>query len=135
MNCFFCHLDKKGLKLEKVLENSEFLSMSDAAPVSKGHTLIIPKTHKVSFFDLEPEFVSKLYEFITATKKEIDKKYNPDGYNIGINDGRAAGRSIDHLHIHLIPRYNGDIENPKGGVRNILEKYIPPATPPKEYLD
>jgi diadenosine tetraphosphate (Ap4A) HIT family hydrolase len=61
-----------------------------------------------------------MYDLICKTKELIDKKYAPDGYNIGINDGEAAGRTVPHLHIHIIPRYAGDVKNPRGGIRNII---------------
>ena len=124
--CFFCDL-WKGDMPNKILENDEFFSMYDDSPVSPGHALVIPKKHVVSFFEeLKPDYIARLYDFIRITKNEVDKKHNPDGYNIGINDGRAAGRTIDHLHIHIIPRYKGDEKNPRGGVRNLFSKNVPP---------
>ena len=128
-NCFFCTQPKENL----VLEDHMFFSIYDAAPVSPGHAMIIPKHHIVSFFDMPLEMAKDLYAFIIKVKKRIDEKHNPHGYNVGINDGRVAGRSIDHLHVHLIPRYSGDVANPKGGVRNLKGIYIPPKEPPTGY--
>jgi diadenosine tetraphosphate (Ap4A) HIT family hydrolase len=125
MKCRFCQIiasDNKNI----ILQNSEFVALSDAAPACKGHTIIIPKKHIVSFFDLKSDEVGKMYEFILNVKKILNKKYKPAGYNIGVNEGRAAGRSIDHLHIHIMPRYLGDANIVRGGIRNIFNKNIAP---------
>jgi diadenosine tetraphosphate (Ap4A) HIT family hydrolase len=94
--------------------------MYDKFPVTEGHTLIIPKHHVESLFMLSENDAVSLTRMIREVKDIIDKKYKPKGYNIGINEGRAAGRTIDHLHIHLIPRYEGDMEDPTGGVRHVI---------------
>jgi diadenosine tetraphosphate (Ap4A) HIT family hydrolase len=130
--CFFCDMaggEKPGL----ILEDDEFFSVYDKAPVSRGHALVIPKMHVDSFFDMQPEYASRLFRFLIATKRKIDERHRPDGYNIGVNDGAAAGRSIGHLHVHLIPRYERDVENPDGGIRNIFPVHIPPTRPPAGY--
>ncbi len=112
-NCIFCCLPVTRI----IAENTYFLAILDKFPISKGHTLIIPKRHILSFFHLnEKEFVS-LYPFINEIKTLINKRYLAKGFNIGVNDGEVAGQTINHLHIHLIPRYNGDVSNPKGGIR------------------
>ena len=79
-------------------------------------TLVIPRRHVASFFDLTPDEVNACMELITEERKRLDDEFKPDGYNIGVNVGQAAGQSIYHVHIHLIPRYEGDVENPQGGV-------------------
>jgi len=91
-------------------------------PVSKGHSLIIPKRHVSNYFDLtlNEQIASQL--LINRLKQILDKKYIPDGYNVGVNIGKTGGQTISHVHIHLIPRYEGDIENPIGGVRNVIPK-------------
>lgn len=129
--CYFC--DIQGNIDGLILENDAFFSAYDKAPVNKGHALVISKQHVLSFFHFTSEQITQLYDFIKATKTEIDRQHRPDGYNIGVNDGKAAGRSIDHVHIHLIPRYAGDVENPRGGIRNMFPNPIAPALPPKEY--
>lgn len=88
--------------------------------MTKGHAEIVPKAHIISFFDLNEKEVSSMYELIIKTKELISKKFNPDGFNIGLNEGEVAGRTVSHLHIHIIPRYKGDVENPRGGIRNII---------------
>lgn len=118
-DCLFCDKDnpkKNGL----ILKNKLFYSRKDNYPVSKGHAEIVPKRHVESFFELTKKEVAQMYDLIRKTKEVIDQKYHPDGYNIGINEGEAAGRTIHHLHIHIIPRYKGDVKNPRGGVRHII---------------
>jgi diadenosine tetraphosphate (Ap4A) HIT family hydrolase len=118
--CFFCDVqNRKGDDL-KILDNNVFAARFSEFPVSKGHCEIFIKKHHDSFFDLSSEELSSFFEAIKQVKKIVDDKYHPDGYNIGINEGQAAGRSIDHLHVHLIPRYKDDVPNPRGGVRNII---------------
>ena len=115
--CLFCK-DPRGVSLQRELA----YSASDTYPVSPGHTLVIPKRHVASFFDLTQAEVAACMELINEEKKRIDKEFKPDGYNIGVNVGPAAGQSIFHVHIHVIPRYKGDVENPQGGVRHVIAK-------------
>jgi diadenosine tetraphosphate (Ap4A) HIT family hydrolase len=125
--CFFCDIQLQDDD-KLIASNQYFFARYDDFPLSNGHCEIIPKEHIVSFFDLPPEYIQFLYELITNVKEIIDNKFKPDGYNIGINDGLAVGRTQHHLHIHLIPRYTGDVENPRGGIRNIIQNkadYIP----------
>ena len=116
--CVFCEIYKTEKRI--LYENNAFWTTLDKYPVSKGHALIISKKHVLSFFDLKINDLENLVNAITETKKLIDQQHIPDAYNIGINDGAVAGRTVHHLHIHLIPRYKGDVENPIGGVRNII---------------
>jgi len=92
----------------------------DSFPVSPGHSLIIPFRHAADFFDLSAEETAACMELLTAAKKDIDAELGPDGYNVGVNVGRAGGQSVMHVHIHLIPRYAGDHPRPQGGVRQII---------------
>jgi diadenosine tetraphosphate (Ap4A) HIT family hydrolase len=85
-----------------------------------GHTLIIPKKHVGSFFEITDEERADLLVLLNKAKVVIQEEFNPDGYNIGINDGPAAGQTVPHLHLHLIPRYKGDRNDPRGGVRWII---------------
>lgn len=94
--------------------------MRDAYPISPGHTLIIPHRHVGSFFAIDVAERDALLALIEEAKRRLDKEFKPDGYNVGINDGAAAGQTVAHLHIHLIPRYAGDREDPRGGVRWIM---------------
>ncbi len=117
-SCLFC--DKEKLKTPAISENDFCFAVFDAYPVSRGHALIIPKKHILSFFDLKEDEIVKMFSLIREVKDFLQKEYSPDAFNIGINDGEVAGRTIHHLHIHLIPRYKGDIENPKGGIRHVI---------------
>ena len=116
MDCIFC---EKLNKNEYILENELAVAIFDAFPVNKGHMLIIPKRHFASFFEATSQEVLSCMELVNKAKQYLDNEYNPDGYNIGINVGEAAGQTIFHLHIHIIPRYMGDVENPRGGVRKL----------------
>lgn len=113
-NCVFCEIP------EFIMENELAFAIYDKYPVSKGHMLIIPKRHISNFFDSTKEEKEALLSLIEEGKKILDEKYNPDGYNIGINVNEAAGQTIFHLHIHLIPRYSGDMSDPRGGVRGVI---------------
>ena len=113
--CFFCSVQGK-----KIAENRDFFSMYDDFPASRGHALVIPKAHLVSFLELSSGQVQEMCKLIKETVKVLQGRFKPDGFNIGINEGRAAGRTQDHLHVHIIPRYKGDVENPAGGVRNLF---------------
>lgn len=118
-DCLFCDKDNPE-KHRIILENELFYSRWDNFPVSKGHAEVVPKKHIESFFDLTLNEVYHMYRLIRRTKNLIEEEYHPDAYNLGVNDGEAAGRTVHHLHIHIIPRYKGDVENPRGGVRNII---------------
>lgn len=92
----------------------------DRFPVSEGHALIITKRHVSSFFDLTSQEVIELMALAAKAKVILDSKFRPDGYNVGINVGEAAGQSVFHVHLHVIPRYSGDVRNPRGGVRGVI---------------
>ncbi|MBP8820297.1 MAG: HIT family protein [Syntrophomonadaceae bacterium] len=113
-NCIFCNQE------EIVLENELAWARYDKYPVSPGHMLIITKRHVAEFFDTTIEERRALNNLLEEAKKMLHREYSPDGYNIGVNCGTVAGQTIMHLHIHLIPRYQGDIDNPRGGVRGVI---------------
>lgn len=92
-------------------------AIHDAYPVSPGHTLILPRRHVASFFDTLPEERAELLSLLDACRQELMASHAPSGFNIGINDGKDAGQTVMHLHIHLIPRYAGDKDDPRGGIR------------------
>lgn len=114
MECPFCKIK------DTLLENDKSFAIYDKYPVNNGHILIIPKRHINSFFETTKEEKKSLLDLLEKAKTFLDDNLNPDGYNIGINEGKYAGQTIDHLHIHLIPRYHGDIEDPTGGVRGVI---------------
>ena len=115
--CPFCRAES-----ERNIIASSALSLAffDGFPVSPGHTLIIPKRHVASFFDLTQDERKDMFDMVDEVKRVLDEKFHPDGYNIGVNIGEAAGQSIFHVHLHLIPRYSGDVPNPRGGVRGVI---------------
>jgi diadenosine tetraphosphate (Ap4A) HIT family hydrolase len=115
-NCPFCRLPQERI----VLQNDLALVIRDGFPVSPGHTLIIPKRHVGSFFDVTEQERASLLSLLDQAKANLETEFSPAGYNIGINDGAAAGQTVPHLHIHLIPRYPGDSADPRGGVRWVL---------------
>jgi diadenosine tetraphosphate (Ap4A) HIT family hydrolase len=100
-----------------ILETEKFFVIKDGFPVSPGHCLIISKAVKVTFFELSAAEKEELVGIIDAVKDIIEEEHAPDGYNIGMNCGIAAGQSVMHFHCHVIPRYAGDMRNPQGGVR------------------
>ena len=116
-DCPFC---LNNLTSEILLENNFSYAIYDKFPVSKGHILIIPKQHNSNYFDLSLDEQKECLILLNNAKKIIDKEFKPDGYNIGININKDAGQTIWHAHIHLIPRYNGDVEEPRGGVRGVI---------------
>ena len=104
----------------RLLENEIGFVIFDGFPVSEGHCLIVPKRVYSNYFDSTPDEMTGLHQLVVDTKLFLDQKFKPDGYNIGINCGEHSGQTIPHVHIHLIPRYEGDMENPRGGVRGVI---------------
>ena len=115
-SCPFCALPAERI----LLLADEALVIRDAFPVSPGHTLVVPRRHIGSFFELTDAERVCMVELLARAKAELDLSFQPDGFNIGINDGIAAGQTVPHLHLHLIPRYRGDAPDPRGGVRWVL---------------
>lgn len=101
-------------------ENSLAVMFFDGFPVSNGHLEVIPKRHIATWWDTTPEERVAIFELLDDAKQLVDNMYHPDAYNIGMNLGEAAGQSVMHLHVHLIPRYKGDVESPRGGVRGVI---------------
>ena len=118
--CVFCGLEKAIDKSRIIFNDSTWLAILDGYPVSKGHTLLIPKRHCETYFDLNDREMETLPTMIRMLKAHLDDEFHPDGYNIGVNCGESAGQTVMHCHIHIIPRYNGDCENPRGGVRGVI---------------
>jgi diadenosine tetraphosphate (Ap4A) HIT family hydrolase len=118
--CPFCEIEKRIDESRIIYQDSTWIAILDNYPVSEGHTLLIPKRHCKSYFDLNFIELESVGVTIGIVKRILDTKYKPDGYNIGINCGEAAGQTVMHCHIHIIPRYNGDCDNPRGGVRGVI---------------
>lgn len=115
-DCPFCSISQS----EVIEEAPLVISKRDLYPVSNGHSLIIPKRHLATFFEASLEERNELIDVLERTKQALQEEFNPDGFNIGINEGADAGQTVMHLHIHLIPRYKGDMQDPRGGVRGVI---------------
>ena len=114
--CPFCNLQQERIFHEGQL----FKAVWDIFPVSTGHALLILNRHVATWFDASPEEQADLVGGIAIVRDIIDRLHSPDGYNIGINVGEAAGQTVFHLHVHVIPRYRGDVADPTGGVRHVI---------------
>ena len=117
MNCVFCNLKENIL-----FENDLAVAFFDSYPVSKGHTLIIPKRHSENYFELTKEEIGAMFDLSEKVKEYLDAHFRPDGYNVGFNVLEAGGQSVMHTHMHVIPRYRGDQDNPRGGIRKVVSK-------------
>ena len=115
--CLFCNINSKDL----IFDNEFAFASFDSYPVSKYHSLIFPKRHILDYFELTNDELLACNDLIKKIKKKIQNEDKTvDGFNIGTNSGVAAGQSIMHCHIHLIPRRKGDVDNPQGGVRGVI---------------
>jgi diadenosine tetraphosphate (Ap4A) HIT family hydrolase len=103
-----------------ILENSLAYARYDDRSLSRGHVLVIPKRHVASFFDMSKNEQSAILELLAEAERQVQVSFSPDGYNIGVNVGAAGGQSRMHVHVHLIPRYVGDVPDPSGGIRCVL---------------
>ena len=117
MDCVFCNIKKS----EILFENDLAIAFFDSFPVNKGHTLIIPKRHCETYFDLDNEEIKAMFELSQKVKTYLDKEFHPDGYNVGFNVLEAGGQTVFHTHMHVIPRYKGDVDNPRGGIRKVVK--------------
>ena len=114
--CLFCSLPHDRI----VLANEHAVVIRDAYPVSPGHTLVIPRRHTGSFFDLSALERDAMLLMLDEAKRQLDASHGPEGFNIGVNDGAVAGQTVPHVHMHLIPRFVGDVADPRGGVRWVI---------------
>ena len=114
--CPFCTLPEDRI----VDQDNLAMVIRDGFPVSPGHTLVIPKRHVGSFFELGQEEIQAMMTLLRDAKANLDKEFSPDSYNVGVNDGPQAGQTVPHVHMHLIPRYQGDVKDPRGGVRWLI---------------
>jgi diadenosine tetraphosphate (Ap4A) HIT family hydrolase len=115
-SCVFCALDPTRI----FMSDSETLATLDKYPLTDGHTLVIPRRHVTSLFELSPDEQSRIWLFAARVRKMLAEKHNVENFNVGVNDGPLAGQTILHAHIHIIPRRQGDSSNPKGGVRWVI---------------
>ncbi|MEV5088695.1 HIT family protein [Streptomyces griseoincarnatus] len=123
-SCIFCQRHQPELN-HVMHENKTFYVRYDNFPATAGHVEVVPKRHVESFFELTPKEVKDAYALILSTRERLTKEHDLDGFTIGVNEGRAAGRTVDHLHIHLIPRRFGDVTDPRGGIRRAVPNCDP----------
>jgi diadenosine tetraphosphate (Ap4A) HIT family hydrolase len=120
-DCELCRPD------QVLFEEANAYVRFDNNSLSPGHVLVIPRRHVASFFDMTAAEKASVIALLDRAQAHIDAEFRPDGYNIGVNVGRAAGQSRMHVHVHLIPRYTGDVDNPSGGIRCVLPKQAAPS--------
>lgn len=116
MKCPFCDPSERS----RVLEDELCYATWDSYPVSDGHLLLVPFRHVNDYFSATDAEKTSLWTLLDRAKPILDERFKADGYNVGVNIGEAAGQSVFHLHVHVIPRYAGDVENPRGGVRAVI---------------
>lgn len=114
MDCPFCR--HPGV----VLQNELAVAVYDKYPVSRGHMLVLPRRHFTDIFQAGPDEIGAMWDLLHRCRLYLDEKYGPQGYNVGVNCGHAAGQTVPHVHVHLIPRYTGDVPDPTGGVRGVI---------------
>lgn len=120
MSCIFCNYPEK----DYIVENDLAFAIYDKFPVNEGHILVIPKRHFASYFAASEEEIMAIFELTKVCKKILEAEYKPDGYNIGFNVNYTGDQTIMHLHQHIIPRYEGDVENPRGGIRRLKKQLV-----------
>jgi diadenosine tetraphosphate (Ap4A) HIT family hydrolase len=114
-DCIFCNPQR-----EILARNESAIAVFDTYPVSPGHALVLPLRHVVTIWDLDATEYDACFRLVRALQPILAMRFNPDGFNVGANCGEAAGQSVWHAHIHVIPRYKGDTPNPRGGVRHVI---------------
>src|SRR5574341_373408 len=115
--CIFCDRITTG---NLIAANDLAVAFPDAYPVNPGHVLVVPRRHEVDYFALTWEEQAAMWRLASRVRDHLDQTRSPDGFNLGMNIGSAAGQTVAHAHLHVIPRYVADIEDPRGGVRWIL---------------
>jgi diadenosine tetraphosphate (Ap4A) HIT family hydrolase len=117
MSCPFCEL--LGAEAAERCSGSA-VALPDGFPVSVGHTLVLPVRHVRDFFALSAEEQADVWRLVAEVRFDLERRLSPDGFNVGLNAGRAAGQTVEHAHVHVIPRFVGDVPDPRGGVRWVL---------------
>ena len=115
-DCPFCHVETNRIRLE----NAFAVAFADGFPVAQGHTLVIPKRHVASLYDLPDEEQAAVWMLVTQVRAMLMHELKPAGFNVGLNDGTSAGQTVMHAHVHVIPRWKGDVLDPRGGVRWVI---------------
>lgn len=117
MACVFC--DRLS-SADLIAQNAQAVAFADAFPLTPGHSLIVPRRHEPDFLGLAQEEQRAIWDLVATVRNHIERTHRPDGYNLGVNVGEAAGQTIGHAHLHVIPRYRGDVADPRGGIRWII---------------
>jgi diadenosine tetraphosphate (Ap4A) HIT family hydrolase len=115
-SCPFCNATPPSLWLEVPTA----IALWDGFPVSEGHALVVPRRHVASLFDLPAPDLALVWEFVARVRAELMKRFGVESFNIGLNEGRAAGQTVMHAHIHVVPRRDGDVADPRGGIRWVI---------------
>jgi len=118
--CIFCEIPERKAPSQIIQNFEHCYAIYDQFPVSQGHVLLIPHTHIEDWFAASAPVQLGMVQALNSMKAFLDQKFSPDGYNIGANCGPVAGQTVFHLHMHLIPRYTGDMEDPRGGIRGVI---------------
>ena len=105
-----------------MLENKLAYAARERSALSRGHLIVVPRRHVADFFEMQPAEQAAVLELLNAARRLVQEQHAPDGYNIGVNVGKAAGQARMHVHVHLIPRYTGDVPDPRGGIRCVLKR-------------
>lgn len=103
-----------------ILEGANCLAFFDRYPVSQGHALVVPDRPVLSLYELDEHMQAEIWDTVRRVREILEERFNPAGFNIGVNDGRAAGQTVPHAHVHVIPRYAGDVFDPRGGIRWVI---------------
>ncbi|HOH46954.1 MAG TPA: HIT family protein [Candidatus Cloacimonadota bacterium] len=120
MDCIFCQLSEAQI----IMENEHFVLIADKFPVTKGHLLVISKRHFRDFFEISPEETLCLRDMVIKAREYLAERLDPEGFNLGMNCGRAAGQSIPHFHLHIIPRSKDRKMNPIRGMREYIKEIL-----------
>lgn len=120
-DCIFC----RDFGNKVLLANEHYYAIYDAYPVNRGHLLIVSRRHVPDLFGLNQREFLALHEMVGQAKSLLDKEHSPGGYNVGANCAEIAGQTIPHFHLHIIPRYQGDVDKPRGGIRNLKDPDVP----------
>ena len=123
--CPFCLIAKGLTETELIAESKYSVAFADGFPLNEGHALIIPRSHKSNLFELSSFERIDAWTLLDTVYEKISELLKPDGFNVGVNVSEFAGQTIDHAHIHLIPRFKGDVSDPKGGVRWVIPERAP----------
>lgn len=117
--CVFCEIIESSERDLKYAADT-FVAFRDKYPVTKGHTLVVPRSHWTTLEEVTPEAGQQLIKALRSVRSELVDRYDPDGFNVGLNEGADAGQTIEHMHWHVIPRRRGDVPDPEGGVRGVI---------------